>query len=341
MAYSAPKSSPDSDPDSYQGAGASKDEKQTYQLTMDLEMKAQKLGYEEEDYEHILESPQYDTEDDGVELRDDYEEGDEELEEDDSQLRINVEDKLNQVLKDSVEEDLSLSSSEFVGDVSAVRFDPGGSSFMRPDVFGQNLSFFYALLSNRFASLIKREDLKEWKETSRYHYLTDEEIFESLIGGSEIQRAFRADALTRFLVITMEEDSYYRANGMVKLTNCLERAGIYRTKLYKASDSEQWQMFVFFEKPVRADLITKSVSAWLRRNSIVPGTAGLDIFPGPGALTIPLQPGFEFLNQEGLVICARNEITLEAALALFLNDMVKVSVRGMEVIEKIDQLTRD
>ncbi len=340
MAYSPSNSSSAPDPD----YADMQSDKSVYQLTMDLEMKAAKMGYEEEAYDHIMESLPDDTENDTIELEEESEDMSEE-ESDDSEaetrLRSSVEQQLDKILKAKESDELSEPDGAFEGDVSAVRFDPGGTRFMNPDVFAQNLNFFYSTLSNRFASLIKRDEQKEWRETSRYHYLTDEEIFESLAGESDIQRSFRSDALTRFMVITMDEDCYYRAGGMTKLKDCLAEAGMEKTRLYKASDSDEWQLFVFFEKPVRSDLITRSVSAWMRRKGIVPGTAGLGIFPGKGALTIPLQPGFEFLNDEGQTIATRNEITLEAALALFLSDMVKCSSRGMEVIERVEELTRE
>ena len=347
----------------YSAANNKEDKDSIFQLTMDLEMKAHKLGYEEEAYDHIMESDteseteaeteddteletgsRYDSDDDdSIELLEEESEVDETLEDEESSILIksSIQSQLDRVMKEQESDELLSAEPEFAGDVSAVRFDVGRSTFMQPDVFAQNQAFFLSMLSNRFASLIKRDEVKEWKETIRYHYLTDEEIMESLSGDSAIQRAFRSDALTRFVVITMEEDCYYRAGGMTRLKECLEKAGVSSTRLYKASDSDQWQLFIFFEKSVRADLVTRSLSAWLRRNGIVPGTAGLDMFPGKGSLTIPLQPGFEFLNETGQVIATRNQITLEAALALFLNDMVRCSVKGMELIEKVEELTRE
>ena len=64
MAYSASNSSSAPDPD-YNDVQS---DKSVYQLTMDLEMKAQKMGYEEEAYDHIMESLPDDTENDTIEL---------------------------------------------------------------------------------------------------------------------------------------------------------------------------------------------------------------------------------------------------------------------------------
>ena len=202
MAYSPSNSSSAPDPD----YADMQSDKSVYQLTMDLEMKAAKMGYEEEAYDHIMESLPDDTENDTIELEEESEDMSEE-ESDDSEaetrIRSSVEQQLDKILKAKESDELSEPDGAFEGDVSAVRFDPGGTRFMNPDVFAQNLNFFYSTLSNRFASLIKRDEQKEWRETSRYHYLTDEEIFESLAGESDIQRSFRSDALTRFMVITM------------------------------------------------------------------------------------------------------------------------------------------
>lgn len=312
----------------------SREDSNVYQLRMDLEMKAQKLGYEAEAFDHIMEAEESDVEVDEEQKESEISSAI------DQELQEVVERQLDKVLGDKENPFESQVSDEFEGDVSAVRHDPGGSNFMQPDVFSENMKFFLSLFSNRFASQIKRGEQNEWRDTSRYHYLSDEEIMESLSGESGIQRAFRSDATTRFLVITLNEDCYYRLDGMTKLKACLSEIGIESVKLYKASDVEDLHMYVFLDKPTRADLITKSVSAWMRRAGIVPGTAGVDLFPGGGALSIPLQPGFEFLNEKGLVIASRKEISLEASLALFLNDMTRSSVCGMKIIEKVEELTR-
>lgn len=327
--------------------GNSKEDGNVYQLRMDLEMKAQKLGYEEEAFDHIMEPGESDTES-NVMVEEEETETETETEEKpeiasaiDQELKEVVERQLDDVLGEDENPFENQVKDEFEGDACGVRFDPGGTEFMEPHQFAQNLGHYFSMLSNRFASQIKRGELKEWKDTSRYHYLTDEEILESLTGESGIQRAFRSDALTRFVVITIDKESYYREAGLLKLRDCLMRAGVNHPKLYSASDSDQWQLFVFLEKPVRADRVSEAMKKWLRRNNIIPGTAGIGVFPGSGSLTIPLQPGFEFLNEAGVVIAKRDEITLEAALALFLADMTRAAVCGLNLIESINEQVKE
>lgn len=180
----------------YSAANNKEDKDSIFQLTMDLEMKAHKLGYEEEAYDHIMESDteseteteaeveteletgsRYDSDDDdSIELLEEESEVDETLEDEESSswIKSSIQSQLDRVMKEQENDELLSADSEFVGDVSAVRFDVGRSTFMQPDVFAQNQAFFLSMLSNRFASLIKRDEVKEWKETSRYHYLTDE-----------------------------------------------------------------------------------------------------------------------------------------------------------------------
>ena len=106
MAYSPSNSSSAPDPD----YADMQSDKSVYQLTMDLEMKAAKMGYEEEAYDHIMESLPDDTENDTIELEEESEDMSEE-ESDDSEaetrLRSSVEQQLDKILKAKESDELS------------------------------------------------------------------------------------------------------------------------------------------------------------------------------------------------------------------------------------------
>jgi hypothetical protein len=202
-----------------------------------------------------------------------------------------------------------------------------------------NQKIFLDLFPNRFASCIKRGKDGDWRETSQFHHLSDEEMVESIEGRAPFLRACMADRETRLVVVMIERDSYYRTvEGLAKIRDCLQCIGINQLRLFVSDETEQWQLFGFFSKPVGSTRISSLLSSWLRRNGIVPGTAGVSLFPGPDPFCFPLQKGFAWINDSGHTIVARNEVSSEAALALFIADMERTEIDGEELIERLDQV---
>ncbi len=198
---------------------------------------------------------------------------------------------------------------------------------------------FFALFSNRFASCVKRGKEGDWRQTSQFHHLSDEEIIEAISGGSTFLRACMADKTIRFVVVTVEESSYYRTSeGLEKIRDCLRCLSVDHLKLYLCEDSHQWQLFAFFQRPVDSRKIGALLSSWFRRNGIVPGTAGVRLFPDDQPFGLPLQPGFAWLNDDGQVIVTRNEISLEAALALFVSDVQRSQNDGDDLLRRLEQI---
>ena len=198
---------------------------------------------------------------------------------------------------------------------------------------------YLELFSNRFSSLVRRGKKGDWRATSRFHYLSDEEILETVGGKTVFMRACQADKTTKLAAIIIEEGSYYRTReGLAKLWDCLRCVGIEKARIYMFTTTRQWQILFYFEKPVDSALFARAMTLWLRRNGIVPGTAGIDVFPGTKALCLPLQPGFCWLNEEGHVIASRNEISMEAALAMLFSDFQKIMMDGQALMVRLDQI---
>ena len=217
--------------------------------------------------------------------------------------------------------------------------EAGGCEFMQPASFSDNMAIFLALFAHRFASRIKKSSKGDWHETSRFHHLSDEEIVEAIAGQSSFQRAVSADATTAFLALTIDEGSFYRSeDGLARIRSCLAAAGLGDCRMYKASDSEQWQIVVFFIRPVSTGKVRQALDSWMRRNGIVPGTAGVDLVPGASVFPLPLQPGFCFLNDSGQIIAQRDEISLEAALALFIADIGRTVINGSKLLGRLEVL---
>lgn len=217
--------------------------------------------------------------------------------------------------------------------------EAGGCEFMQPASFSDNMSIFLALFAHRFASRIKKSSKGDWHETSRFHYLSDDEIVEAIAGQSNFQRAVSADATTGYLALTIDEGSFYRSeDGLARIRSCLAAAGLGDCRMYKASDSEQWQIVIFFIRPVSSSKVRQALDSWMRRNGIVPGTAGVDLVPNASVFPLPLQPGFCFLNDSGQVIAQRDEISLEAALALFIADIGRTVINGSKLLGRLEVL---
>lgn len=198
---------------------------------------------------------------------------------------------------------------------------------------------FFSLFSNRFASRMKRGKEGAWIETSQFHFLSNQEIIEAISGSTGFLRACMADAKTRFVAITLEAGSFYRSpEGMEKIRDCFRCIGINQLKLYKYEESEEWTMYAFFKDAVSSPEISVLLSSWLRRNGIVPGTAGVNMFPGPDPFCLPLQTGFCWINDDGQVIVARNQISVEAALALFISDVDRTAIDAVELMERLPQI---
>ena len=203
----------------------------------------------------------------------------------------------------------------------------------------KNKKTFLSLFPNRFASSIKRGKEGDWRQTSQFHHLSDEEILESIGGQSTVTRACMADKNTRFVAIQLDKDSYYRTpEGLNKIRDCFRCVGVNQMKLYMLQESDQWQLFAFFNKEIGSNNIGSLISAWLRRNGIVPGTAGVSVYPSEEPFCFPLQSGFCWINDSGHVIVARNEVSPEAALGLFISDIERTETDGDELVERLEQI---
>jgi hypothetical protein len=241
----------------------------------------------------------------------------------------------------NVDDDMD-GASEYIGDETIrpginhaqKKFDSLDSVTTR-----NNQKLFLSLFPNRFASCIKRGKDGDWRQTSQFHHLENEEIIEAIWGKSPFLRACMADKTTRLFVVMIEKDSYYRTvEGLGKIRDCLRCIGVNQMKLFVSDETEQWQLFTFFKTAVPSEKISSLLSSWLRRNGIVPGTAGVSLFPGPDPFCFPLQPGFAWINDNGHVIVNRNEVSPEAALALFISDMERTECDAEELMERLEEV---
>jgi hypothetical protein len=128
-------------------------------------------------------------------------------------------------------------------------------------------------------------------------------------------------ARTRFTVLTVAAGSeLYDLAGLARIKAALKCIGIARTSLYKASGSDDWQIFIWWSESVKVGELEKLFADWLRAIGFSAANS-LFVFPGSRALPLPLQPGFAWLDDRAVAKILRETLSLEQAVESFLNDM--------------------
>lgn len=189
------------------------------------------------------------------------------------------------------------------------------------------------LFSNRFSSAIRTNSSGKWLQTGQFHYLSDTEMLESLQSDSKLHRGCFLDTTTRFIVLGVQRHSqFFSPDGVAELRSFLSDYDIKHTKLYGSIDGGEIHLYLFFTKPAPCALLRTLLSSVFESKGIPVGPTGVT-FPGMDQpLSLPLQPGFVWLNDSMRTIVERNEISISAAIALFLSDCSKF-VNDPEAVE--------
>lgn len=185
------------------------------------------------------------------------------------------------------------------------------------DLFNQ----FLKLFPMRLNSLIKRLDSSAWRVMSQFHYLTDDEIRRSIVDQSSYIRACSFDVQTSFAVILLPAASRYNnAEQFQRLKKALTGFGL-EPRPYKAAGSDDIHIYLFFDQPYETAEISRTLSSLLMHAGFEnsPETLVVDLINQQ--LTLPLQPGFAWLNDQLQVRVSRDEISFESALPMFLSDV--------------------
>lgn len=145
---------------------------------------------------------------------------------------------------------------------------------------------FFALFTNRFDSSIRRGELGAWRQVSRFHFLTDDEIKGSICGLSDLQRAFKLDVQNRFVVVKMLENS---ADG-TSVGNCvyqrLNDVGL-KPKLYKFFDESY--IYIFLSEPIDCASASQRLSEWCQANLSDFELAAIRVISKEDSIPFPLQ----------------------------------------------------
>lgn len=102
-------------------------------------------------------------------------------------------------------------------------------------------------------------------------------------------------------------------------------------RLYQASDSEDIQIYIAFSAPVKTEEMSKKISAFLDSGGIETGSDALVVHSCEKPFALPLQPGFAWLNESLAPKLQREEISLPAAIAMFLRDLDSSAVCPQQI----------
>lgn len=182
------------------------------------------------------------------------------------------------------------------------------------------------LFPSRGNSLIRRVGSPTWRQMSQFHYLTDEEIAASIEKDAVYLRATAPDDMTKFLVITVPATSrYIDREQFVKLIAFL-RALQLNPKIYRAADSEDIQVFLPFTEATNTAAVVRVLSRELTNQSFEIAAHSLVIHSLYEPFALPLQAKFAWLNDDLSVKVNKDDIAVDAAIALFIADMGRAAV---------------
>jgi hypothetical protein len=194
------------------------------------------------------------------------------------------------------------------------------------------LEYFCKLFPDRLDSKVRALEGTAWRAVSKFHLLTDSEIEESISRRSRLLRAVSATDRTSFLVFTFDLDPYEkRIEIFDRLREALLKIGISNHSLFRSSDKEKWQLFVFFSSPADSEEVLSLISQWLAKEKL---DELITIFPSTG-LPIPLQANFAWLDNKGTVSVSREQLSNYQALELFLQDFVDKGIDWLEVASRL------
>ncbi|CAN5130518.1 hypothetical protein BH10CYA1_BH10CYA1_62780 [soil metagenome] len=181
---------------------------------------------------------------------------------------------------------------------------PTDSEILSAELFKQ----FLALFSNRFDSSVRKGEFGAWRQISRFHFLTDDEISSAINGMSDLQRAFKLDVQNRFVIINISQNP--TNSGLTsRVHQRLNDIGL-KPKLYKFFDQDY--IYIFLSEDVDCASGMNLLNDWCQANISELDLATLKVLSKDDSIPFPLQKGFS-----SAATCAQTQNEL---LRSFIND---------------------
>jgi hypothetical protein len=198
--------------------------------------------------------------------------------------------------------------------------------------FADKSAHFLAFIQDRLGSFVRRPPSTTWREISRFHYLSDDEIIESLQTDAKLHRAIQLDNTTRFLVISIPFSSpYHNSDDLICLRRSLNTWSI-KTVTYQSDDD--WHLYIFFDRPVSVNTCSDLIDRWSRTSGFILSDHTLQFLT---VVPLPLQAGFSWLDDLGQVTMKREALTIDQALQHFLADTIMFSNDAQTIAATFDQ----
>lgn len=199
--------------------------------------------------------------------------------------------------------------------------------------------WFLNLFPCRFGSVIRREGNHKWLEISRFHNLSDEEIMEAVQNRAKLQRGYRFEASTRFLVLHIPASSQYQnPESVSRLRRDLEALHV-KPRHYQFD--EDWYLHIYLKNGGPSAEFARHLQNWCRSAGYEVDPASLRIHPDEEPLPFPLQAGFTWLNERCQLLVRRDELSFEDALFFFLQDAGKNAVEPDDLLDGFKQLEQE
>lgn len=126
---------------------------------------------------------------------------------------------------------------------------------------------------------------------------------------------------TRFAVLDIDQGSRYHTQQHLKeLTIALTEVGLTVTP-YQSSNSSGWHLYLFLDNWEPKNELEQTLKSWLRSKKYEIKSGTLEVFPSGNALRLPLQRGFGWLTEDGIVRKRREDLTRDEAISLFLSNL--------------------
>ena len=196
------------------------------------------------------------------------------------------------------------------------------------------LSAFLRLFADRHQTFVRSKSSAIWRNTSQWHYLSDEELISSLHAGSSVRRAFGAMDMTYFVIIQIDGSKSATAFQTAKNIHKQLKDLLLQPKSFYIEELDLWQIFVFFNEPVESKNATALVNSWLERSWFAIDKEATSVLPSGAPLQIPLQASFTWLNDELGPIVATAEMSFQNAVSMFLQD-VRTTGISFETLEAV------
>jgi hypothetical protein len=180
----------------------------------------------------------------------------------------------------------------------------------------------------KFLSLFPRRDQLIWKDFadgSGWRKASGPLLDAQILGvvsdeGRGLFRGCYWSHKTRHAVLDVDQGSkYHNSASLSELAKKLADIGLKLT-VYQSSSSGGWHLYLFFDDWAECSQVNESLKVWLKFHGYEIRSGVLELFPSGNALRLPLQKGFAWLDLKGDLVCKREYLSQDEAIASFLRD---------------------